>query len=176
MNSYIWIHIWIHVTYEFIWFFHRWIHMFYEFIYEFGCTKVPDVVYNKLNVLCTMFCNMLYSSLENQCNTYHNRLHVLHSMLYMIQIWCPSPTPPPTPNALARGGGFAANWKFIYSSSGRPSASTPFERPPRQWPRPSMVLLGCLCHSLLKMNAQDEKQWWEIHAKAIIRVIIKLKV
>ena len=42
MNSYIWIHIWIHINYEFIWFFHTWIHMFHEFIYEFGCTKVPD--------------------------------------------------------------------------------------------------------------------------------------
>ena len=45
MNSYIWIHTWIHVTYEFIWFFHIWIRMFqqfHEFIYEFGCTKVPD--------------------------------------------------------------------------------------------------------------------------------------
>ena len=45
MNSYIWIHIWIHVTYEFIWFLHIWIHMFHEFIYEFGYTKVPDVEY-----------------------------------------------------------------------------------------------------------------------------------
>ena len=35
MNSYIWIHIWIHINYEFIWFFHIWIHMFHEFIYEF---------------------------------------------------------------------------------------------------------------------------------------------
>ena len=42
MNSYIWIHIWIHINYEFIWFFHIWIHMFHEFTYEFGCTKVPD--------------------------------------------------------------------------------------------------------------------------------------
>ena len=49
----------------------------------------------------------------------------------------------------------------------------------------SSSVLGCLCHSLLKMNAQDEQQWREIHAKAItvsfhkaqkIRVIIKLKV
>ena len=32
MNSYLWIHIWIHINYEFIWFFHIWIHMFHEFI------------------------------------------------------------------------------------------------------------------------------------------------
>ena len=42
MNSYIWIHIWIHINYEFIWFVHIWIHVFHEFIYKFGCTKVPD--------------------------------------------------------------------------------------------------------------------------------------
>ena len=42
MNSYIWIQIWIHINFEFIWFFHIWIHMFHEVIYEFGCTKVPD--------------------------------------------------------------------------------------------------------------------------------------
>ena len=90
-------------------------------------------------------------------------------MLYMIQIWCPSP-PTPTPQcACARicSKLKAKRVLFIYSSSGRPSASTPFERPRRQWPRPSMVLLGCLCHSLLKMNAQDEQPWREMHAKAI---------
>ena len=42
MNSYVWIHIWIHINYEFIWFFHTWIHMFHEFLYELGFTKVPD--------------------------------------------------------------------------------------------------------------------------------------
>ena len=26
--------------------------------------------------------------------------------------------------------------------------------------------LGCLCHSLLKMNAQDEQPWRDIHATA----------
>ena len=55
----------------------------------------------------------------------------------------------------------------------------------RQWLCFSMFLLGCLCHGLLKMNAQDEQPWREIHAKAItvsfckaqkIRVIIKFKV
>ena len=51
MNSYIWIHIWIHVTYEFIWFFHIWIHRFHEFIYEFGCTKVPDGSYSARRLL-----------------------------------------------------------------------------------------------------------------------------
>ena len=55
---------------------------------------------------------------------------------------------------------------FIYSSSGRPRALTPLERPPCQWLCPSMVLLGCLCHSLLKMNAQDEQQWREIQCKS----------
>ena len=105
-------------------------------------------------------------------------------MLYMIQIWCP---PPPPQCACARicSKLKAKRVLFIYSSSGRPSASTPLERPRRQWPRPSMVLLGCLCHSLLKMNAQDEQQWLEIYAKAItvsfckaqkIHIIIKLKV
>ena len=116
----------------------------------------------------------------------NDRLNVLQNMLYMIQIWCP-PLPPPPKCACTQicSKLKAKHVLFIYSSSGRPSASTRLERPPRQWPRPSMVLLGCLCHSLLKMNAQDEQLWQEIHAKAMtvsfckaqkIRVIIKLKV
>ena len=42
MNSNVWILIWIHVNFEFIWFFHIGIHMFHEFIDEFWCTMAPD--------------------------------------------------------------------------------------------------------------------------------------
>ena len=119
-------------------------------------------------ISCYVPCHMTCYIAIWKINVIHNiivwNLNVLHNMLYMIQIWCPSPPPP---NELALW--LAANWKqsvfcFFYSSSGRPSASA---RLPRQSLRPSMVLLGCLCHSLLKMNAQDEQQWREIHAKAI---------
>ena len=98
------------------------------------------------------------------------KINVMHNIIVWMcyitcYIWFKSGAPPPLMHVTCAricSKLKAKHVLFIYSSSGRPSASTPFKHPPRQWSSPSMVPLGCLCHNLLKMNAQDEQPWREI--------------
>ena len=59
-------------------------------------------------------------------------------MLYMIHIWCPPPSPPPTKCACTR---ICSKLKvkpvyLLLIRQASASLSTPLERPPGQWPRP----------------------------------------
>ena len=118
---------------------------------------VTKVTYVSCYIPCYMTCYIAVWKI----NVIHN---IIVWMCYITcYIWFKSGAPPPPNCACARicSKLKAKRVLFIYSSSARPSASTPFKRPPHEWQRPSMFFLvvsAIACSRwMLKVNNHGER-------------------